>query len=337
MSDATTDSDSFIERYKKNNQGFVRSVSRGWSRFTNQRMGILGLLILVGLIVTAVFAPFLAPHSLDWQAPSGNLNEGSGEDCDSLDCLSEQEGDEGVITHPAPPKFGSLTGDPYFAPLGTNDRGEDILSRLILGSRTALYIGLAAGLLSSLVGVPLGLISGFYGDTWIDETIQRVVDVMYGLPFLPLVIVLVTLRGVTTTNVILAIVVKSWLNNCIVIRGETLSLKEEAYVEAATVAGASDTRIVFKHIMPNVLPLAFVYLAQDAAFAVLTQAALAFLGLADFTNVSWGTMLQFIQVTNNIYNAPWWLIPPGLMITALSASFYFVGYSLEDVLNPHTD
>jgi len=334
MSDATTDEpESFIERYKQNNQGLVQSLSRGWSRFTDQRMGVIGLLILIALVGMAVFAPVLAPHSLDWQAPSGNLNEGAGEDCDSLDCLSEQEGDEGVITHPAPPKF----GDPYFAPLGTNDRGEDIASRLIYGSRTALYIGLAAGALSSLVGVPLGLISGFYGDTWIDETIQRVVDVMYGLPFLPLVIVLVTLRGVTTTNVILAIAVKSWLNNCIVIRGETLSLKEEAYIEAATVAGASDTRIVFKHIMPNVLPLAFVYLAQDAAFAVLTQASLAFLGLADFTNVSWGTMLQFIQVTNNIYTAPWWLLPPGLMITALAASFYFVGYSLEDVMNPHTD
>ena len=323
---------SFVDRFRDQNQGLLRSIGRGWSRFTNHKLGVVGLLIMIGLVGMAVFAPYLSPHTLDWHAPS--RVEG-GEECETLDCLAAE--DTGQISHPAPPKFGGLTGDPYFAPLGTDDQGADILTQLIWGSRTALYIGFAAGILSSLVGVPLGLISGFYGDTWIDETIQRIVDIMYGLPFLPLVIVLVALRGITTTNVIIAIAVKSWLNNAIVIRGETLSLKERSYIEAAEVAGASDTRIVFRHIMPNVLPLAFVYLAQDAAFAVLTQAALAFLGLADFTNISWGTMLQWIQVTGNVYTAPWWLIPPGVMITLLAASFYFVGYSLEDVMNPHTD
>jgi len=160
---------------------------------------------------------------------------------------------------------------------------------------------------------------------------------MYGLPFLPLVIVLVALRGTTTTNIILAIAVTSWLNNCIVIRGETLSLKERSYIEAAQVAGASDLRIVFRHILPQVLPLGFVYLAQDAAFAILTQASLAFLGLADSTAISWGIMLQWVQVTGNVYNALWWMIPPGLMITLLAAAFYFVGYSLEDVTNPQAN
>ena len=313
---------SFLTRYRDRNQGLIRSLGRGWSRFTRHRLGVVGLLVLFGMVLMAVFAPYVAPHDLEW---TGELeNEGT---ATSLEELAGQE------SHPAPPKF----GDPYFAPLGTDDRGHDILSQVIWGSRTALYIGFAAGVLSSLVGVPLGLVSGFYGDTWIDESIQRIVDIMYGLPFLPLVIVLVSLRGITTTNVILAIVVKSWLNNAIVIRGETLSLKERSYVEAAKVAGASDSRIVFRHILPNVLPLGFVYLAQDAAIAVLTQANLAFLGFADFTKISWGTMLQWIQTTGHVYTAPWWLIPPGVMITLLAASFYFIGYSLEDVMNPHTD
>jgi peptide/nickel transport system permease protein len=313
-----------VGRYFERNQGLWRSIRRGWSRFTNHSLGVIGLVVLTGLIVMAVFAPFIAPHPLTWQAPE----TGDGDSADSLEELAEIG-----IEHPAPPQF----GNPYFAPLGTDHEGKDILTHLIYGSRIALYVGLAAGILSSLVGVPLGLISGFYGDTWIDETIQRVIDVMYGLPFLPLVIVLVAVNGITTTNIILAIVVKSWLNNAIVIRGETLSLKERSYVEAAKVAGASDNRIVFRHILPNVLPLAFVYLAQDAAFAILTQANLAFIGLADISNVSWATMLQWIQVTGNIFTAPWWLIPPGLMITALSASFYFIGYSMEDVMNPHTE
>jgi peptide/nickel transport system permease protein len=317
---------SVLDDFRRRNHSLIQSLGRGWGRFTQQRLGVAGLLILLGLIGTALFAPAIAPHDLDWTAPK------VGEDCTTLDCLAEEE----RINHPAPPKFGGLTGDPYFAPLGTNHEGRGILTLLIYGSRTAMYIGLAAGILSSLVGVPLGLISGFYGDSWIDESIQRVIDVMYGLPFLPLVIVLVAINGITTTNIIIAIVVKSWLNNAIVIRGETLSLKERSYVEAAKVAGASDTRIVFRHILPNVLPLAFVYLAQDAAFAILIQANLAFIGLSDFTNASWGLMLQWIQVTGHIFTAPWWLIPPGIMITLLAASFYFVGYSLEDVMNPQS-
>lgn len=317
-------SESYLQRVKNENKGLIESLSRGWSRFTEHKMGVLGLLILLSMILMAVFAPYLMPHSLDWKAPT---EIGGGEERTLEDLANAQ------ISHPAPPKF----GDPYFAPLGTDWEGHDVLSQLIWGSRIALYIGLAAGLLSSLVGVPLGLISGFYGDTWIDEAIQRVVDVMYGLPFLPLVIVLVTLRGVNTTNIILAIAVKSWLNNAIVIRGQTLSLKERSYIEAAKVAGASDNRIIFRHILPNVMPLAFVYLAQDAAFAILTQASLAFLGLSDFTKVSWGTMLQWVQVSGHVFDALWWMIPPGIMITLISAAFYFVGYSLEDVMNPHTD
>ena len=305
---------------------------RGWRRFRNHRLGVVGLSFLVLLVFVAIFAPYLAPHSTEWQAP--NSVSASGESkCDSLDCLAEESEKKGSISHPESPRF----GEPYFAPLGTDHRGHDVLSRLIYGTRITLYIGIAAGVLSSLVGIPIGLVSGFYGDTWIDELIQRVVDIIYSLPFLPLMIVLVGVFGVSTTNIIIAIVLKSWLNNAIVIRGQTLTLKERSYIESAQVAGASDTRIIFRHILPNVLPLGFVYLAQDAAIAIIAQASLAFLGYADISKISWGTMLQWVQVTGHIFDAPWWMIPPGLLITAIAASFYFVGYSLEDVTNPHMD
>jgi peptide/nickel transport system permease protein len=279
-------------------------------------MGTVGLLILVFFTLWALFPDFWAPHSPQWKAYVGT--EGGRMTLEQVNSL------------PHPPAF----GDPFFAPLGTTDTGVGVYTLMVYGARTALYIGFAAGALSSLVGVPLGLISGFYGDTWIDETIQRIADVVYSLPFLPLVIVLVALRGITTTNIILAIVLRSWINNCIIIRGETLSLKEHAYVDSAKVAGASDTRIVFRHILPHVLPLSFVYLAQDAAFAILTQASLAYLGLADFTAYSWGLMLQNIQARGYIFEAFWWLIPPGLAITLVAAAFYFIGFSMEDVANP---
>ncbi len=290
----------------------IVGVRRTWGQFTESRLGVLGLVIIAAISFVAVFAPYIAPHPLEWQAFGNNPTFSQASQL------------------PHPPAF----GDPFFAPLGTDHLGHGILTQLIYGSRTALFIGLAAGVLSSLVGVPLGIISGYYSNTWVDEGIQRVVDVMYGLPFLPLVIVLVFINGVTTTNIILGIVAKSWLNNAIVIRGQVLSLSKRPFVEAAEASGASDFRIMWRHLLPNVLPLGFIYLAQDAAFAILIQASLAFLGLADFTQVSWGTMLQWIQVQGYIYTAPWWLIPPGIMIALLAASFYFIGYSLEDVMNP---
>lgn len=309
---ATNTDFSWLDRLRDRLAPMVIGLKRTWEQFTRSPVGLVGLAILGGIVFMALFAPYIAPHSPEWMAYGENPS------------FSE------ASSLPHPPVF----GDPFFAPLGTDSLGRCILSRLIYGSRTALYIGVVAGLLSSVVGIPLGVISGFYGDTYIDEAIQRLVDVMFGLPFLPLVIVLVAIRGATITNIILAIVVKSWLNNAIVIRGQTLSLSERPFIEAARAGGASDSRLMWKHILPNVLPLGFIYLAQDAAFAILIHANLAFLGLSDFDAVSWGTMLQWLQVEGYVYTAPWWLIPPGLMIALLAASFYFIGYSLEDVMNP---
>lgn len=294
----------------------VERFRRGWDRYTEHWMGIAGLIFLIIYILWALFPSWFAPHTPAWTAYTGYT--------------AQRLTAEQIATLPHPPAF----GDPFFAPLGTNGVGQGILTLLIYSARNALYIGFAAGFLSTMVGVPLGLISGYYGDTWIDEAIQRIVDIMYGLPFLPFLIVLVAIRGISTTNIIIGIAITSWLNNCIVIRGETLSLKERSYVDSAIVSGASDLRVVFRHILPNVWPLAFVFLAQDAAYAILTQAALAYLGLADFTSISWGMMLLSVRKSGQIFYAWWWLIPPGLAIAFVAAAFYFIGFSMEDVTNP---
>ena len=315
----------------------MQRFRRGWARFSAHLMGPAGLVILVVFSLWALFPSVFAPHTPEWTAylgtEQGRLLLGETQSLPHPPTW----GAEGPHRHAGMNDNTRDVTHSFFAPLGTNDQGQDIATNVVYSAGTGLYIGFAAGILSSLVGVPLGLISGFYGDTWIDETIQRVVDIMYGLPFLPLVIVLVAIRGVSTTNIILAIVVKSWVNNCIIIRGETLSLKELSYVDSAKVAGASDTRIIFRHILPQITPLGFIYLAQDAAAAILTQAALAYLGLADFTNLSWGIMIQRIQGRGYVFDAWWWLIPPGVCIALIAAAFYFVSYSMEDVTNPHTD
>jgi len=295
-----TDTDySWLESTRRRWRPRIERFRRGWARYRQHRIGVVGLVLLGVFVLWGLFPDLFAPHSPQWRAYLGT----------ERGRLTIQQ----IESLPHPPAF----GDPFFAPLGTNDLGQ--------------------GILSSLVGVPLGLISGYYGGTWIDELIQRVADVGYSLPFLPLVIVLVGIRGISTTNIIIAIVIKSWVNNCIIIRGETLSLKERSYVDSAKVAGASDARIVFRHILPNLLPLSFVYLAQDAAAAILTQAAVAYLGFADFTTFSWGLMLQNIQAKNFVFQAPWWLLPPGLCIMAVAASFYFIGFSMEDVANPQRE
>ncbi|MFC7136724.1 ABC transporter permease [Halobaculum litoreum] len=312
--DSGTDGGSVRRRWEPR----IERLKRGWDRYTEHRIGVVGLVILVVFTLWSIIPGVFAPHSTEWIAYIGEPP------------IESRLTAEQVRSLPHPPAF----GDPFFAPLGTNANGNGILSLLIYSAKNAMYIGLAAGLLSSLVGVPLGLISGFYGDTWIDEAIQRFVDIMYGLPFLPFLIVLVAIRGITTTNIIIGIAVTSWLNNCITVRGETLSLKERSYVESAKVAGASDTRIIFRHIMPNVLPISFVFLAQDAAGAVIAQASLAYLGLADFTANSWGIMLENIKSQGYIFDAWWWLLPPGLALMLMAASFYFIGFSMEDVTNP---
>jgi peptide/nickel transport system permease protein len=325
--------ESVRERWKPRFQRF----RRGWDRFSAHLMGPAGLVILVVFSLWALFPSVFAPHTPGWTAYLGT--ESGRLTLAQVQSLPHPPtwGAVGEHRHPAMTDATGTVTHNFFAPLGTNDQGKDIATNVVYSASTGLYIGFAAGILSSLVGVPLGLISGFYGDTWIDEAIQRVADIILTLPFLPLIIVLVAIRGVSTTNIILAIVVKSWVNNCIIIRGETLSLKELSYVDSAKVAGASDTRIIFRHILPQIVPLGFIYLAQDAAAAILTQAGLAYLGLADFTNLSWGIMLQRIQGRGYVFDAWWWLIPPGLCIALIAAAFYFVSYSMEDVTNPHTD
>jgi len=313
---ATEQPQTRVESYKEKYGPKVDRYKRVWGRFAQHRLGVIGLFILLTYVLWAIFPTWFAPHPAGWQAYLGT----------EPGRMTVQQ----IESLPYSPAF----GDPFFAPLGTTDQGAGVMTQLVYSAKNAMYIALAAGTLSSLVGVPLGLISGYYGDTWIDESIQRLADVTYGLPFLPLLIVLVAIRGVSTTNIILGIVVKSWVNNCIIIRGETLTLKERSYVESAKVAGASDTRVIFRHILPNVLPLTFVYLAQDAAGAILAEASLAYLGLSDFTAYSWGIMLQQIQGRGYVFDAWWWLLPPGLAITAIAAAFYFIGFSMEDVANP---
>ena len=137
-----------------------------------------------------------------------------------------------------------------------------------------------------------------------------------------------------TLNIIIIIAILSWAGIARVIRSVTMSIKERAFVDAAIIAGASDSRLIFRHIAPNVLPYAFLYMTFNISGAIVTEAVLAFLGFGDGNYVTWGMMLQYLQISGHALDAPWWLLPPGVAITLLSLAFYLIGRAFDEVVNP---
>jgi peptide/nickel transport system permease protein len=215
---------------------------------------------------------------------------------------------------------------------GTDDQGRDIFSQFIWGSRIALVVGFASALLSVGIGTIIGLVAGYVGRKT-DAVLMRFTDVILVLPGLPLLIVLSAVLGTSIVNIIIVIAILGWPGTARVIRSEVLSLKERPYIHSARVTGASNIRIMFRHLAPNVMPLVFLYMTFAVSGAILLEAALSFLGLGDINTPSWGTMLSTIQ-SSDLLRAYWWLFPPGLGITLLSLAFFLVGRAFEQVINP---
>jgi peptide/nickel transport system permease protein len=231
---------------------------------------------------------------------------------------------------PLPP--GTYTSGNWY-PLGTDYEGHDILSQLIYGTRPELAVGVTAAFFAVVIGTIVGLISGFYSGL-IDDILMRITDVVLSLPGLVIILLFAAVFGPSLVNIIIIIAILSWAGIARVIRSVTMSLKERAFVDAAIVAGASDSRLIFRHIAPNVLPYAFLYMTFTISGAIVTEAILAFLGFGDVNHVTWGMMLQYLQISGHSLDAWWWLLPPGVAITMLSLSFYLIGRAFDEVVNP---
>jgi ABC-type dipeptide/oligopeptide/nickel transport system permease subunit len=234
-----------------------------------------------------------------------------------------------TVTHLECVAFGD-----YFGILGTTDKGADAWSQLVYGTRISLYIGVVAATLSTAVGVAVGLISGYFGGK-VDELVMRVVDFLLVIPRLPLLMVLAAFLGPSVDTIIIVIVILGWTGTSRLIRSQVLAEKNKSYVEAARAIGATDTYIIFRHIMPNVTPLLFADVTLGVVAAILSESALSFLGLTDPSEPSWGRMLADAQIGGAFGNGAWWVVIfPGLMITAISLAFTFIGHTLDQVLNP---
>ena len=218
--------------------------------------------------------------------------------------------------------------------LGTTNLGRDIFSQLVVATRAALVVGLTAAVVVALIGSVVGLVAGYCGG-WIDALLMRLADVALGIPFLPFVILIAGLLGPRTSNVIVAIALLLWPNTARVIRSQVLTVRERAFIDAARVTGASDLRIMFVHVAPNILPLSFLYGSIAVGWAILTEASVAFLGFGPSDRVSWGYMLQDAYASQALSRGDYnWFLPPGLCIVLVVAAGFFIGRGYEEILFP---
>ncbi len=268
----------------------------------NNPVGVCGIIIMLMFLFVAIFATKLAPY----------------------DPMEYQYKDDKLVRS-SPPTETNL--------LGTTHYGRDVLSQLLVGSRIALSVGILAALIISFVGTNIGLISGYYGGK-IDNIFMRITDIAFGIPFLPFAIVLIALTGPTIWNMIITISALLWRTTARVIRSQVLSIKERPYIVAAKVSGASNFRIMYLHILPNVLPMSFLYVALGIAWATLAEASLSFLGFGDPRLMSWGQMLYYAFLTGSARSDWWNVIPPGLCITLFVISAFMVGQAYEEMVNP---
>lgn len=271
---------------------------RAWSAFLRNRAAVVGLVILALLGVVALAAPMLAPHDPVDQNLSQALEGPSGRHW-----------------------------------MGTDHLGRDIASRIIYGARISLMIGFVAVGIGLLVGVPLGLMSGYFGG-WVDLGVQRVADMLLSFPSVLLALSLVAVLGIGLQNVVLAVgvgVVPIFIR---LARGSALSLREDTYVESARAAGAGDFYILRRHIMPNALAPVIVQATLSIGITILVAAGLGFLGLGvQPPTPEWGSMLG--EGRQYIFNASYMATFPGLAIFLAVLAFNLIGDGLRDALDPH--
>ncbi|HMA60060.1 MAG TPA: ABC transporter permease [Halanaerobiales bacterium] len=285
------------DKKEKREKKEISIQSKRWSKFKRNKMALLGSFLILLQVFIAIFAPFLAPYDPYEQ----NLMK-----------MTQPVGTEGHI-------------------LGTDNFGRDILSRLIFGSRISLVVGLTSVLFGLFIGVTLGLIAGYYKK--LDNIIMRLIDIMLSFPGVLLALAIIAMLGPGLINVIIAISIWSIPTFTRLVRSQVLQIKEYEYVMAAEALGVKDPIILIKHILPNCIGPIIVYATLRIASAILSAAALSFLGLgAQPPLPEWGAMVSAGR--SFIYNAPHMIIVPGLAIMMLVLSFNLVGDGLRDAFDP---
>jgi peptide/nickel transport system permease protein len=282
----------------------VKSFVYLWRLFKQDKFCLAGAIIYLVFIILAIFAPVIAPYDPHEMLKGGN----------------------GKLLFNQPPSLEHL--------LGTTNMGRDIFSQLMYGIQPALVVGFSAAFFVVVVGTLVGLISGYFRGK-VDMILMRVTDIAFGIPFEPFVIVLVAFLGASIWNIVLAMALLLWRDTARVIRSQVLTVRERNFVEAAKVSGASHFRIIFVQIAPNILPLSLLYGSLAIGWAILTEAAVSFLGFGDPTIISWGYMLHDAYVSQALSRgAFYWFIPPGVFIMLAVMAGFYIGRGSEEILYP---
>ncbi len=269
------------------------------TRFMRNRAAVVSLVILAIIALACIVGPFLLPHdfdSADWDAMS------------------------------LPPTWKNTHW------WGTDESGRDLLVRCLIGGRISLMVGVLATLASVALGIAWGATAGFIGGK-VDSFMMRIVDMMYAIPYLLIAILLVTILGREFYLVVLAITAFSWMDMARVVRGQTLSLRNMEFVEAARSIGVPTRRIIFAHIVPNLLGVVVIYTTVTVPGVILTESVLSFLGLGiQEPMTSWGVLIE--DGTSVMEVAPWMLLFPAAMLSTALYCFNFIGDGLRDALDP---
>lgn len=264
---------------------------------------MFGLVMVLAVIISAIFAPFFSPHDPILQDVEKRL---------------------------LPPVW-QTGGDPSFL-LGTDHLGRDIVSRLIYGARISIVVSVSAVVFSAILGTLVGLLSGFYGGN-VDNIFMRIADVQLAFPFILLAIAIIAVLGPNLQNIIIVMGITGWVIYARVVRAEILSLREKEFITSVRALGGSNGRIIFKHLFPNVVPPIIVIITLEMARMIIMEAALSFLGLGiQPPTPTWGGMLA----DGRVYLATsWWLATfPGLVIMLVVLGINLLGNWLRDILDP---
>lgn len=268
-------------------------------RFLRNRAAVISLCLLSLIASACIIGPWVLPHafdSADWDA----MNSGP-----------------------------SLKNAHFW---GTDDAGRDLLVRCLIGGRVSLTVGLLATLASVSLGIAWGATAGFLGGK-VDAVMMRIVDMMYAIPYLLIAILLVTILGREFYLVVITITVFSWMDMARVVRGQTLSLRSMEYVEAARAIGVSKARIIFSHIVPNLLGVVVIYTTVTVPGVILTESVLSFLGLGiQEPMTSWGVLIQDGAKVMEV--SPWILLFPAALLSTTLYCFNFIGDGMRDALDP---
>ncbi|WP_055744199.1 ABC transporter permease [Brevibacillus choshinensis] len=266
--------------------------------FRRNRLGVMGLYGILALLLLAVLAPIISDR------PSGY----------------------GDVTNMLQPP----SAEYWF---GTDSVGLSIFDQVIWGTRVSLYVGLTSAVISILIGVPIGLISGYYGGR-VSNIGMAITDIFLTLPVLPLMIIMAAVLGTGISNIAIIIGLFSWPQIARVTRAETLAIREKQYIEAARAIGTKESKIIYRHVLLNAFPPILVNMTILMGTSVLSEAGLSFLGLGDPMSWSWGTILQNAHATGVIIHAWWLALFPSVAIVVLVLSFNFLGIGINEALNP---